>query len=35
LGAGLAGLSMDAGLESRHWGPGSAFYSTENLTCPQ
>jgi hypothetical protein len=35
LGSGLGGFSLDAGLESRQWGPGPAFYSTGNLTCPQ
>jgi hypothetical protein len=35
LGSGLAGFGLDAGLESRQWGPGSAFYSSQSLTCPQ
>jgi hypothetical protein len=30
LGSSLASSSLDAGLESRQWGPGSAFYSTQN-----
>ena len=30
LGSTLASSSLDAGLESRQWGPGSAFYSTQN-----
>jgi hypothetical protein len=35
LGSGLASFSQDAGLESQQWGPGQAFNSTPNLTCPQ
>jgi hypothetical protein len=35
LNAGLGGFNQDAGLESRQWGPGPAFYPGENLTCPQ
>ena len=30
LGSGLASFSLDAGLESRQWGPGSPFYSSQN-----
>jgi hypothetical protein len=30
LGSGLASFSLDAGLESRQWGPGSPFYSAQN-----
>ena len=30
LGSSLVSSSLDAGLESRQWGPGSAFYSTQN-----
>jgi hypothetical protein len=29
-GSSLAGFSLDAGLESRPWGPGSPFYSAQN-----
>jgi len=32
LATGLAGIPLDAGLESRPWGPDSPFYSTQNLT---
>jgi hypothetical protein len=35
LATGFAGIALDAGLESRPWGPDSPFYSTQNLTCPQ
>jgi hypothetical protein len=39
LNAGLASFNSDAGLdpglESRQCGPNSAFYSTQNLSCPQ
>ena len=35
LGSGLASFSLDAGLESRQWEPGSTFYSTQNLSYPQ
>lgn len=35
LGSGLGSFSLDAGLESRQWEPGSTFYPTRNLTCPQ
>jgi hypothetical protein len=35
LGSGFGGFSLDAGLESRQWEPGSTFYPTGNLTCPQ
>jgi len=34
-GAGWAGLNLDAGLESRQWVSGPAFYPTENLACPR
>jgi hypothetical protein len=34
LGSGLASFSLDAGLESRQWEPGSTFYATQNLSCP-
>jgi hypothetical protein len=30
LGSSLASFSLDAGLESRQWGPGSPFYSAQN-----
>jgi hypothetical protein len=30
LGYSLASFSLDAGLESRQWGPGSPFYSAQN-----
>ena len=33
LGSSLASFSSDANLESRQRVPGSAFYSTQNLTC--
>jgi hypothetical protein len=32
LGSGLAGFNLDAGLESRQWGPGPILYPTGNLT---
>jgi len=35
LNSGLGGFNLDAGLESRQWGPGPACYSSESLTCPQ
>jgi hypothetical protein len=35
LGSRWGGFSLDAGLESRQWEPGSTFYPTGNLTCPQ
>lgn len=35
LGTSLAGVALDAGLESRPWGPDAPFYSAQNLTCPQ
>jgi hypothetical protein len=35
LGSGLASFGQDASLESQQWGPGQAFNSTPNLTCPQ
>lgn len=35
LGSSLGGFRLDAGLESQQWGAGSAFYSTQSLTCPQ
>jgi hypothetical protein len=35
LGPGWRGFSLDAGLESRQWEPGSTFYPIGNLTCPQ
>jgi hypothetical protein len=30
LGSSLASFGLDAGLESRQWGPGSPFYSAQN-----
>ena len=30
LGSSLASFSLDAGLESRQWGPGTPFYSAQN-----
>jgi hypothetical protein len=35
LTTGLAGIALDAGLESRPSGLDSPFYSTQNLGCPQ
>jgi hypothetical protein len=35
LDSSLTGFNLNAGLESRQCGPDSAFYSTQNLSCPQ
>jgi hypothetical protein len=35
LGSGLGNFNLDAGLESRQWGPGPILYPTENSTYPK